>query len=254
MKKILISILIVLLLILTYFALAKGIKVLNIKSINNIKEANNRLETDFNKSNELSNKTYPSQVQELEDTIKKLKIAKQDYENKKLYIQEENSVGTLEIKTYKIHYLWTILGNYRKDRGVKALTLDLKSTENNNVYDLEFTLNGTYTSITDFLYDIENDEELNFEIKNFEISSSINNETNTQDESGQEIDNQDANNQDTNNQDTNNQDTNNNQQANQQQNSTEEKKQEDEKQNETQPDGINLQAKFTVEDIGITLD
>ncbi len=229
MKKILISILIILLLVLSFFALAKGISFLNIKSINNIKEASTKLENGFNEANELSNKTYPSEAQGLEDAIKELKISKQQYENKNLYNSQEDSLGNVEIKTYKIHYLWTILGNYRKDRGVQSLNLDLKSTESEDVYDLEFSLIGSYTSITDFLYDIENDEELNFEIKNFDISSQITTNTENNTSETEQI-------------------NDNTQETEQVNDSTEEKQQ------QTQSDGINLQAKFTVEDIGITLD
>lgn len=175
MKKILILALIILLLVLSYFAFAKGIGFLKIKSINDIKTASNKLESDFNEANELSSKTYPSETEALESAIRQLKISKQEYESKNLYNEEEGSLGSIEIKTYKIHYLWTILGNYRKDRGVQSLTLDLKSTETKDVYDLDFTLVGSYTKITDFLYDIENDEELNFEIKDFNISLGMNN-------------------------------------------------------------------------------
>ena len=239
MKKILISVLIILLLILTYFSLAKGINFLNIKSINNIKAASNKLENDYNEANDLSNKTYPAEVDGLEDAIKKLKISKQEFESKNLYNKEENSLGTVEIKTYKIHYLWTILGNYRKDRGVQSLNLDLKSTQAQDVYDLQFTLIGSYTSITDFLYDIENDEELNFEIKDFVISSQINN---TQ-ENNENSENSDNNNSNGSN------DTNNNDNA-----SNTDKKDNNSEETRSQNDGITLQAKFTVENIGITLD
>lgn len=169
MKKILISILIILLLILTYFSLAKGIKFLNIKSINNIKDASDKLGEDFNEANELSNKTYPAELEELEEAIKTLKITKQNYESKKVYNIEENTFGTTTIKKYKVHYLWTILGNYRQNRGIQRLGLDLKSTVTEDVYDLEFTLVGEYTNIIDFLYDIENDEQLNFTIENYKV-------------------------------------------------------------------------------------
>ena len=230
MKKILISVIIILLLVLSYFALVKGVSFLQIKSINDIKNASNKLESNFNEANELSSKTYPSEVEALENAIKQLKISKQEYENKKTYNTDENSLGAIEIKTYKIHYLWTILGNYRKDRGVQSLTLDLVETaEIEDVYNLQFTLIGEYTRITDFLYDIENDEELNFDIKNFSISSSTSStQTNTTNDEEQ---------------------TNNNEQNKQQNNNntnTEETEQTD--------DGVTLQAKFTVENIGITLD
>lgn len=238
MKKILISVIIVLLLILSSFALAKGIDFLKIKSINDIKAASSKLDGDFNEANELSNKTYPEEVEGLEEAIKKLKISKQEFENKNLYNNEKVSLGTVEVKTYKIHYLWTILGNYRKDRGVQSLNLDLKSTQAQDVYDLEFTLLGSYTSITDFLYDIENDEELNFDIKNFTISSEItdssNRNSNTQSEDQNKVLGNTTN-------------TNNNNSDNNTNNSDDENKKQ-------KSDGMILEARFTVENIGITLD
>lgn len=238
MKKILITVVIILLLVLTYFTLTKGISFLNIKSINDIKAASNKLNSDFDEANNLSNKTYPEETEGLEEAIRKLKISKQQYENKSLNSADKSSLGTIEIKTYKIHYLWTILGNYRKDRGVQSLTLDLKSTQNKDVYDLEFTLFGSYTSITDFLYDIENDEELNFEVKDFVISSDLDNITvSDSTQSNNTILNNTQNN-------NNNNVQSNSSQSNQNTNTTNNKK----------SDGITLKAKFTVESVGITLD
>lgn len=243
MKKTLITIVIILLLILTCFTLIKGISFLNIKGINDIKVASNKLNSDFEEANNLSNKTYPEETEGLEEAIRKLKISKQEYESKSLKSEDKNSLGTVEIKTYKIHYLWTILGNYRKDRGVQSLSLDLKSTQNKDVYDLDFTLLGSYTSITDFLYDIENDEELNFEIKNFTITSELE-DTTTQTNA------EENNNNNVLNDTQNNDDNNNNEQTT---NSTEDNKNISTA-NKKQNDGITLKAKFTVESVGITLD
>ena len=235
MKKILILVIIILLLIITCFAIFKGIGFLNIKGFNNIKEANNTLKNDFDKASELSNKTYPAEVDGLEEAIRKLKISKQEYESKSIYNPEDGVSNTVEIKTYKIHYLWTILGNYRKDRGIQSLNLDLKTTSVQDVYDLEFTLLGGYTNITDFIYDIENDEELNFDISNFTISSGIITETNdTQNSNNTNIT-----------QENNNSSTTQNNSTNTSQNSTTVSQ---------SSDGYTINAKFTVNDVGITLD
>ena len=174
MKKILLLVIIVLLLIAVCFAIFKGIPFIKIKSINDIKSASNNLDQDVEEANRLANQEYPSKVQTLEDAIKNLKLAKQEYENKNPYSGEQVNIGALEVKTYKIHYLWTILGNYRKDENVRSLNLDLKSTQTSDVYDLQFTLVGNYISITDFLYDIEDDEELKFQIKDFNITKTDN--------------------------------------------------------------------------------
>ena len=231
MKKILISILIVLLLILTYVILDKGINVsfIKINSIKDIKNQSFKLDEDLNKANELSSKTYPLEVETLEGAIRNLKISKQDYESRKTNSSENEALGTVEIKTYTIHYLWTILGNYREDVDVKTLTLDLKSTQIKDVYDLDFTLTGNYISITDFIYNIENDEQLNFEIKDFAISSGAKTQVNTSAASG----------------------TNNIISNNGSENQTESNNQS--LATETS-DGITLTATFTVKNIGITLE
>ncbi len=252
MKKVLISLLIILLLVLACFSIIKGIDFLGIKSINSIKQASAGLDNDFNKATELSSKTYPSEVEGLEEAIKKLKISKQDYENKTVNISGDNSIGSVEVKTYKIHYLWTILGNYRKDRNVQSLSLNLKSTQAQNVYDLDFTLRGSYTSITDFIYDIENDEELNFEIKNFEISSQLTDTSSEQSNTSANTDNStntdNKENTNSNNVLDNSQNNGNNNESNSNKTNT------NNSQNTTKTDGVLLEAKFTVENIGITLD
>lgn len=169
MKKILISVLIVLLLILAYFMIWQGINIgfIKIEGIKDIKSASASLDEDINKANELSNQKYPSEQEGLEEAIRKLKISKQEYENKVAYNTNETTLGAIEVKTYKIHYLWAKLGNYKKDRNVRSLGLDLKTTQTSDIYDLQFTVVGEYSSIIEFLYDIEDDEELNFEIKDF---------------------------------------------------------------------------------------
>ena len=105
MKKILISVLIVLLLVLTYFAIWRGIKFLKINSLQDIKKQSKLLDNRIKSAESLANVKYPSEKDQLEDAIKQLKIAKQEYENKNLNNKEKESIGALEVKTYKIHYL-----------------------------------------------------------------------------------------------------------------------------------------------------
>lgn len=222
MKKILLSILIILILILTYIGFSKGINIgfIKINSIENMKSAKLDLDKDYNVANQLANVTYMEEIDKLETAIAKLKSIKEEYQNKNLYNVDNSVLGTTQIKTYTIHYLWTILGNYRKDRNLKTLNIDLKSGKGEDIYDLEFTLVGNYVGITDFIYDIENDEELNFEIQNLKISSQIEKlSSNTQ--------------------------TGNNNNTSQNTAST----------NETQrSDGNIIQATFIVNDVGITLE
>lgn len=238
MKKILLAIITVLLIALTYIVLARSINIagFKIESISDIKAANHSLEQDMEKANNLVDETYPKEMTTLDEAIKNLKIAKQKYESKNIYNTNESELNAIHVDTYKIHFLWTRLGNYRKDRGIRSLNLDLKSTQTQDVYDLEFTLIGTYSSIIEFLYDIENDEELNFEPKDFVINSDLNTNTTAQTNTNT------VGNTNTTNNTTNKTNTTNTNNTKPNSSTT------------VKSDGINLKATFTVENVGITLD
>ena len=231
MKKILLAILTIILIVLTYIVLARSLSIagFKIESISDIKSASDNLNADTNKANDLVDQVYPTEMSSLEEAIKNLKIAKQKYEAKNVYNTNEGELGAVQIDTYKIHFLWTRLGNYRKDRAVRSLNLDLKSTQTADVYDLEFTLIGTYSNIIEFLYDIENDEELNFEPKNFVITSDLTSSTTAQTNTSTNTLGTDNTTNNKTNTNTNNYST-------------------------VKSDGINLKATFTVENVGITLD
>lgn len=225
MKKLLISIIIILLLGLCYVVGTKGIKTgaLKLESIKDIQTASENLEGKFDESKEISAKTYPTSIDDLDEVVKELKIAKQQYEAKTAVDPNAStSLGVIQVDKYNIEYLWTIIGNYATKNGVK-LTLDIKSTNTSDVYDLNFKVQGKYVGITDFIYNLEDDDELKFEISDFKISSQndeIKANTNTI------AQNNSAKNNTSNKNNTNS--TNKN-------------------------DGINLYASFTVENIGINL-
>ena len=106
------------------------------------------------------------------------------YENEKLKYETRSKnlkVGIEEIKTsfdlYDIDFLWTIIGNYATEEGI-ILKLDVSKVSENKGFldadyilcDLLFTISGTYLSLIDFIYDLEDDERLNFEINDFSLS------------------------------------------------------------------------------------
>ena len=188
MKKFLISILVILLLILTYFIILKNVTIATwkSKSINDIKNANNELNAQIDMAKQINNQEYPQSIEKLENSIRNLKVAKEKYETKLKYVSENAELGVVEIKEYKVERLWITLENYAKDNGLD-LQLDLLDTSTADKYDLSITLLGGYIGITDFIYDIEGDDTLGFKIQNFKIApntSSTNNgsgeETNEQ--------------------------------------------------------------------------
>ena len=255
MKKILISIIIILLIGLGYTIGVKSLSIgqLKLESVGDIKNASASLDQKFNTSKEISAKTYPKSIEDLDKVVRDLKTAKQQYQAKTLNNPDvQSNLGIIQVEKYNIEYLWTIIGNYATKNGV-TLTLDIKSTSAQDVYNLNFSLEGKYIGITDFIYSLEDDSELKFEIKDFKISSdkitTKNTATNVTDNeiaSNENGDNQESNNTVNDNSKTNSNSTNTNQQdttANNSQDNTESK-----------GDGITLYATFTVENVGINLN
>lgn len=255
MKKILISIIIILLIGLGYTIGVKSLSIgqLKLESVGDIKNASASLDQKFNTSKEISAKTYPKSIEDLDKVVRDLKTAKQQYQAKTLNNPDvQSNLGVIQVEKYNIEYLWTIIGNYATKNGV-TLTLDIKSTSAQDVYNLNFSLEGKYIGITDFIYSLEDDSELKFEIKDFKISSdkitTKNTATNVTDNevaSNENGDNQESNNTVNDNSKTNSNSTNTNQQdttANNSQDNTESK-----------GDGITLYATFTVENVGINLN
>ena len=183
MKKFLISILVVLLLVLAYFVILKNVTIAKweSKSINDIKDANNELDTQINMAKQINNQEYPQSIEKLENSIRDLKVAKEKYETKLSYISENAELGVVEIKEYKVERLWITLENYAKDNGLD-LQLDLLDTSTADKYDLNITLLGGYIGITDFIYDIEGDDTLGFKIQNFKLTPNTTTTENTSEE------------------------------------------------------------------------
>ena len=256
MKKILISIIIILLIGLGYTIGVKSLSIgqLNLESVGDIKNASANLDQKFNTSKEISAKTYPKSIEDLDKVVRDLKTAKQQYQAKTLNNPDvQSNLGIIQVEKYNIEYLWTIIGNYATKNGV-TLTLDIKSTSAQDVYNLNFSLEGKYIGITDFIYSLEDDSELKFEIKDFKMSSdkitTNNTATNVTDNevaSNENGDNQESNNTVNDNSKTNSNSTN----TTNKQNTTTDNSQ---KNTESKGDGITLYATFTVENVGINLN
>jgi len=170
MKKVLLSFLIILLGVLIYVVVFRDIYLGNWNNTNiyDLQEHNNRLTATINTAREKNEQIYGTKIEQLSQSIKNLDITKETYDSKVKYITEETELGIVQIKEYKIEYLWTILENYAKDEKIK-LKLDLVENGNDNLYDLNITLTGTYIGITDFIYDIEKDDSFDFKIENYKM-------------------------------------------------------------------------------------
>ena len=172
MRKILFSIIIVLLAVGTYFLLVEGLSIgnLHVYSISGIQELGDSLNNKIDQATELTTVTYKSENQSLNDALESLQSKREEYENKLATSNQEEIEKAETTKKLEIQYVWAIIGNYATSNGLK-LTLNLKNTSTGltGQKDLDFILEGTYNGIKNFLYNLEDDENLGFKIEDFSL-------------------------------------------------------------------------------------
>lgn len=178
MRKVLILVLIVLLLVVGYLATFQGINFLGIEvlSFTGIKDKNDDLDRRLAKVSTLTGVDQPKAMTDLNDSVKQLTIAKEEYNDKVLYSSKENIENASQIRPYETEYLETKIGNHAKDKSIN-LRYELRQAANSmntagttgTYYDMYFTLTGSYVSISEFIAAIENDSSLNFKIENFKL-------------------------------------------------------------------------------------
>lgn len=172
MRKLLISVLIVILLAVAGYMCYNGITIINyrISGLKEIKKLNENLDERISVASKLVSTDYPTQISNISKSMKDLKSEKEKYDNMVTISTDEQVQAAAKIEKYEIEYLWTKIGNWAKKEGV-TMKIDLKnsSTGTQGLYNLQFTVNGQYIGIADFIYDIENDTSLGFKIEEFKL-------------------------------------------------------------------------------------
>lgn len=170
MKKLLISILIVLLFLLSVLTILKGFTFagLDIPGMAQIKAKSEELDASISEATVLASSDYKNVLDNIDSDIKKLEEEKKNYDD----LVKMNNGRTVQIanqyQKYEIEYLWTIVGNHATSEGV-VLKMDLVAGTTENNYNLNFTVTGSYIGIIDFISSIENDSVLGFKIENFAL-------------------------------------------------------------------------------------
>ena len=97
-------------------------------------------------------------------------MALQEYEEMTVISSASDVESAAQLETYEIETLWVKLGNHATNEGA-TMKMDVTKGTNTtqNTYNLNFTVNGSYISITDFISDIENDDTLGFKIEEFKM-------------------------------------------------------------------------------------
>lgn len=174
------SIIILVSIVLLSVAMFRGISIgnLEILSISQLKEKNNKLHERIDKASRLTSIDYPKNIETLKETFEDYMIQKEKYEDL-AGVSGENIEDIYETKQYDISYLWRVLGKYAQNRNL-TLGIDVQTASRlDSSYNFNFTVSGQYVNIIQFITDIENNSDLYFRIHNFKMSGSGTNITST---------------------------------------------------------------------------
>lgn len=182
MRKILISILIVLLLVLAYFTVFQGISIgsFRVLSADGISELNDSLTAKIDDINKKIKVDLQAKTTELAraldgsetsaDTVGLLQ-AKENYYNL-VNVSTENEITQANTEeTYTIEYLLLRIGRHAREEGVN-ITIEVVSagTTDSSLSNINFTVTGQYGAIINFISSLEDDSELSFRIDNFNMA------------------------------------------------------------------------------------
>lgn len=175
MKKLLISVIILLILILTGITIVKGIEIgpLKVLGILEIKDDNDKLDDKVKQATKLTSTDYQKAIDDLNDAIKQLENQKNNYEDM-VNVSTDSQVEAAN-QTYNntIDFLFVRIENHAKSEGVTMkMEVTRNSTGVDNVYNLNFTATGSYTGIEEFITGIEDDSKLGFKIEDFSMVAS----------------------------------------------------------------------------------
>ena len=170
MKKLLMLILIGLLMALCAFIVLTGFEVgkIEILSFVGIQEKNQELDGKIQEASKLAEKDFKQAVSTIQDSSRKLEQTKKEYQDLTVVSSEGDIQAASHLEVYEVETLWVKLGNYATSEGA-VVRIDITQGNTSKTYNLQFTVNGSYIAITDFISDIENDSTLGFKIEEFKM-------------------------------------------------------------------------------------
>ncbi len=175
MRKFVLTILLIITGVLCIWIMFFGITIgsFKINSYSDIESANAIKKSLFAELNEKNNVEYEAKKSALNTAIKEYKEKKEEYNDLVKKGEIEDGVANGSINLYDVDFLMITIGNWATNKGV---TLQLDITKSNTstsvsseyvMCNLNFTITGDYISITNFVYSIEDDDQLGFEIRDF---------------------------------------------------------------------------------------
>lgn len=175
MKKLLLSIIVVLIIIITGVTIVNGFQIggLTILGITEIRSENDKLDTTIKQATKLASTDYQKKIDSLNETIKKLETEKNNYEDMVSVSTDSEVQAANQSYDYMIDFLLIRIENHAKSEGV-TMKMDVtrSSSGAENVYNLNFTATGPYVGIEEFITNIEDDSKLGFKIEDFKMIAS----------------------------------------------------------------------------------
>ena len=170
MRKLLISILLILLIVMTVLCIKNGITIgpLHVLGITQIQDANGELTKKIAEAKS-TNDNYANKLTEIKNVIKDLGTARQEYLQTINVSTESEIREATQTKNYTIEYLWSQVGNHATQEGV-TINFEIVSGVDENINNLQFTVSGNYLAITNFITALENDSTLQFTIDDFSMT------------------------------------------------------------------------------------
>ena len=124
-----------------------------------IQDEKAELDAKVKELNNLNKSGIPNASGEVGIELQNYANKKDAYEQLKSSANREQIAEANKIEIYLLDYLWIKVGNYANDNAVK-----FKMTPNQETATLDFDITGSYISVINFIYDVQNDEELNFQL------------------------------------------------------------------------------------------
>lgn len=174
MKRILMYLIIILIVILAGTTVVNGFHIGNLQvlGVKEMKKENDDLDKKIEQATKLASTDYQNKVDELNDEIKKLEDNKQKYEDLVSVSTDTQVEAANQGSVYMIDFLWIKIENHAKSEGVTVtMNVNKSSSGATGTYDLEFTADGSYVGIEEFITSIEDDTSLGFKIEDFSMTA-----------------------------------------------------------------------------------
>lgn len=175
MRKYVLGILLIVLTIICFLIVGFGIKIgpFRIYSYSDVSKASSERKALLSSLNEKNITEYEANKKLLSSATRKYQLKKAEYDS---LIESGDLTAESNIynsNLYDVDYLGVVIGKYATQNGV-TLQFDVSKSSSATsvsseyiICNLNFTITGDYIPITNFIYNLEDDDTLNFEISDF---------------------------------------------------------------------------------------